>query len=255
MIEIGVDPVAFVIGSLEVRWYSIMVTAAIAMTVTWVVLLVRKEKEITYDNIITASLVAIPLGIGFARLFHVIDYWEYYGDHTTQILGLDGLSIYGGILGASIGVFIYSRFVKIRFGYVADMVTLILPVAQIIGRIGCVLNGCCYGTETDIFCAITYTDPDSSAPTGVSVHPTQVYEIIFLGLVAVAIWLIRNRVKKVEGSLFLIYIAAYSLWRFIVGFFRDGQEFFLGLQQAQVIGLAMILIVVPVIIYRWRKNV
>ncbi|MBG7616963.1 MAG: prolipoprotein diacylglyceryl transferase, partial [Chloroflexi bacterium] len=246
-------PVAFVIGSTEVRWYGIMVTTAIAVMVGWIIWQVKRGAEISYDDVLTGALVAIPSGIVFSRLLHVLDYWEYYGSHTSQILGLDGLSIYGGILGAVIGIFLFSHFSNRRFGYIMDIVAPIVPVAQIIGRMGCVLNGCCYGKETDIFCAVTYTDPDSSAPTGISVHPTQIYEMIFLAITAVIIWKLKDRVKKVEGSLFLIYITAYSLWRFLIGFFRDGQDFFLGLLQAQVIGLIVVIIVVPVLVYRWRK--
>jgi phosphatidylglycerol:prolipoprotein diacylglycerol transferase len=230
-----------------------MVTTAIAVMVGWIIWQVKRGAEISYDDVLTGALVAIPSGIVFSRLLHVLDYWEYYGSHASQILGLDGLSIYGGILGAVIGIFLYSRFSNRRFGYVMDIVAPIVPVAQIIGRMGCVLNGCCYGKETDIFCAVTYTDPDSSAPTGISVHPTQIYEMIFLAITAVIIWKLKDRVKKVEGSLFLIYITAYSLWRFLIGFFRDGQDFFLGLLQAQVIGLIVVIIVVPVLVYRWRK--
>ena len=230
-----------------------MVTTAIAVMVGWIIWQVKRGAEISYDDVLTGALVAIPSGIVFSRLLHVLDYWEYYGSHTSQILGLDGLSIYGGILGAVIGIFLFSHFSNRRFGYIMDIVAPIVPVAQIIGRMGCVLNGCCYGKETDIFCAVTYTDPDSSAPTGISVHPTQIYEMIFLAITAVIIWKLKDRVKKVEGSLFLIYITAYSLWRFLIGFFRDGQDFFLGLLQAQVIGLIVVIIVVPVLVYRWRK--
>jgi len=252
MIEIGVNPVAFTVGSVEVKWYGIMIALAVLLLIAWMIWQVRKGAKLTYDEVLTAALVAIPSAIVFSRLLHVIDRWDYYSQFPGQIVGFEGLTIYGAILGGALGIWIYSRFSKFRFGYVLDTLTPGVPIAQAVGRVGCLLNGCCYGAETDAFWGVVYTHPDTAAPVGVAVHPTQAYEILFLLAVSAFIFLIRSKIK-IEGSLFLIYIGLYALWRFAIGFLREGTDFLFGLQQAQVISLAVLLIVIPVITYRTIK--
>jgi len=249
MIELGVNPVAFAIGSVEVKWYGLMIALAVLLLIAWMIWQVRKGAKLTYDEVLTLALVAIPSAIIFSRMLHVLDRWDYYSLFPDQIVGFEGLTIYGAILGGALGIWIYSHFSKFRFGYIMDTVTPAVPIAQAVGRIGCLLNGCCYGAETDAFCGVAYTHPDTAAPVGIAVHPTQAYEILFLLAVAAVIFLIRGRIK-VEGPLFLIYIGLYALWRFAIGFLREGTDFLFGLQQAQVVSLAVLLIVVPVLVYR-----
>ncbi len=248
MIEIGIDPAAF----LGVRWYGIFIALAIIWIILWAAWQIRKGAKISYDTLFTATLVGIPSGIVLARLLHVIDLWDYYSQNPGQIIGGGGLTAYGAILGAALGVWIYSKFSKLQFGYFADLVAPAVIVAQaVIGRIGCTINGCCYGIETSLPWGIVYTHPDSIAPLGVAVHPTQVYEIIF-GLIVFGILLkLRGRFKP-DGSLFLIYLSLYSLWRLATDFLRVGTPFLFGLHQAQVIGIIVLAITIPLLALRTR---
>jgi len=175
MITINIDPVAFTIGALEVRWYGIFVALAVAVVVFWTAMQVRRGAHITYDTVFTAALIGIPSGIVVSRLLHVIDRWDYFVQNPAQIIGAEGLTIYGAVLGAALGVWIYSKFSRVQFGYLADLIAPGLILAQIIGRIGCTINGCCYGTTCSLPWAIVYTHPDSLGPLGIAVHPTQPY--------------------------------------------------------------------------------
>ena len=143
MIEIGISPVAFTIGSMEVGWYGIMVALAILVLVLWLIRGVRKGARLSYDTVLTAALIAIPSGVIFSRLLHVVDRWDYYSQNPGQIIGFEGLTIYGAILGAALAVWIYSQFSNFQFGYVADLAVPGILLAQAIGRVGCTLNGCC----------------------------------------------------------------------------------------------------------------
>ena len=118
MIEIGIDPIAF----LNIRWYGIFIALVIIWIILWMGWQVRKGAKISYDTLFTAALVGIPSGIVFSRLLHVIDLWDYYSQNPGQIIGGGGLTAYGAILGAALGVWIYSRFSKLQFGYAADLV-------------------------------------------------------------------------------------------------------------------------------------
>ncbi len=248
MIEIGIDPIAF----LNVRWYGIFIALAIIWIILWTGWQIRKGAKISYDTLFAAALVGIPSGIVLARLLHVIDLWDYYVQNPGQIIGGGGLTAYGAILGAALGIWIYSKFSKLQFGYVADLVAPAVIVAQaVIGRIGCTINGCCYGLPTSLPWGIVYTHPDSLGPLGVAVHPTQVYELIF-GLIVFGILLkLRGRFKP-DGSLFLIYLSLYSLWRLATDFLRVGTPFLFGLHQAQVIAIIVLAITIPLLALRTR---
>lgn len=251
MITIDIDPVAFTIGSIEVRWYGIFIALAIAVVILWILRESRRGAKISSDTIFTAAIVGLPSGIIFARLLHVIDLWGYYSQNPGQIIGGSGLTAYGGVLGAALGIWIYSKFAKFQFGYFADVVAPGIILAQAVGRIGCTINSCCYGIPTSLPWGITYTNPNSIVPPGVSTHPTTVYEIVWNLIVFGILLKLRGRFKP-DGSLFLIYLSLYSLWRVGSDFLRDGTSFLFGLHQSQVIGIIVLAIAIPIMAYRTR---
>jgi phosphatidylglycerol---prolipoprotein diacylglyceryl transferase len=252
MIDIDINPIAFMIGPIEVRWYGIMVALGILAVVLWLFWQVKKGAKISADTVFAASIVGIPSGIVVSRLLHVIDKWSYYSQNPSQIIGGQGLTIYGAILGAALGIWIYSKITKFRFEYFADLIVPGLIIGQAIGRVGCLLNGCCYGDPTSLPWGIAYTNPNSLVSAGllgVSVQPTQVYEIIFLLIVLAIMLPLRKRIKP-EGSVFLVYLSIYSVWRIAEDFLRDGSPFLLGLHQAQIIGLVVLIICITMLILK-----
>ena len=251
MITIGINPIAFTLGSFEVRWYGIFVALAIAVVVLWAAKEVRRGAKLTYETVITAALVGIPSGVVFARLIHVIDDWSFYSQNPGLIIGGGGLTAYGGVLGAALGIWVYSRFSRFKFGYFADMVAPGIILSQAVGRVGCLINGCCYGLETLLPWGIVYTHPESFCPVGVEVHPTQAYEILWNLLVFAILLKLRGRFKP-DGSLFLIYLSLYSVWRLGTDFLREGEVFLFGLHQAQVIAIIVLLIAIPLLALRTR---
>jgi phosphatidylglycerol:prolipoprotein diacylglycerol transferase len=135
-IIIGIDPIAFHIGSFEVGWYGIMVALAVITLVVWALVSVKRGSGLTYNTVVNAAIVGIPSGVIFARLLHVIDFWDYYVENPGQIIGGSGLSIWGAVLGAALGIWIYSRFTKHSFGHLADVIAPGIILAQAIGRVG-----------------------------------------------------------------------------------------------------------------------
>jgi len=251
MIAIDINPVAFAIGSIEVRWYGIMVALAVLTVTLWMIREVRKGANLSLDSALTAALVAIPSGVIISRLLHVVDKWGYYSQNPGQIIGASGLTIYGAVLGAALGIWICSKFSNFRFGYFADLIAPGIILSQAVGRIGCTLNGCCYGTPTSLPWSIIYTHPDSMAPIGVAVHPTQIYEIIYNLIVFAVLLKLRGRFKP-DGSLFLIYLSLYSVWRFSISFLREESPFLFGLPQAQVIAIIVLAIAISIMAFRTR---
>jgi phosphatidylglycerol:prolipoprotein diacylglycerol transferase len=252
MIYIDVNPVAFTIGAFPIGWYSIIVALAVLTLVAWALISVRKDPRLNYGMILNVALVGIPSGVIFSRLLHVIDHWDYYVANPGQIVGGEGLSIWGAVLGAALGIWIYSHFSKrFSFGHMADVLAPGIILAQAIGRVGCTLNGCCYGIPTDLPWAIVYTNQNTNGRIGVPVHPTQIYEIIYNLIVFGLLLMLRKRLKP-DGSLFLVYLALYSVWRLGIDFIRDGTPFLFGLHQAQVVSIIVLIIVLPMLVLKTR---
>ncbi len=254
-ITIGVDPVAFTIGGAMVRWYGITMAMGVSVLIGWAAWQIRRGVKISFDTMLGAALVGIPSGIIFARLLHVIDQWELYRHSLSSVIGGEGLTVYGAILGAALGVWIYSRFVKMDYPYAADIAAPGIILAQAIGRVGCLINGCCFGElATDLPWGVVYTHPGCYAGEFMhqAVHPTHAYEIIFLLALFGVILAFRNKFKP-DGAKFLFYLGTYGLWRLGIGFLRINDQFLFGLEQAQFIGLVSALICFPLMFYRYRQ--
>jgi len=251
MINLGISPIAFTIGPISVAWYGIFVALAVLTVVLWTVKEARRTGGLSYSAVFNAALVGIPSGIIVSRLLHVIDLWDYYIQNPGEIIGAAGLTIYGAVLGAALGIWIYSKVSRFQFGYLADLIAPGIILAQAVGRVGCTINGCCYGVETSLPCAIVYTNPESFGPIGIPVHPTTIYEIVYNLIVFAVLLKLRGRFKP-DGSLFLIYLSLYSLWRVGIELLRDGTPFLLGLHQAQVIAIIVLAIAIPILAYRTR---
>ena len=235
-----------------------MVALGVAVLVLRTLREAKRRTNLSYDTVFTAALVGIPSGVIISRLLHVIDKWGYYSQNPGQIVGTGGLTIYGAVLGAALGIWICSKFSHFQFAFFADLVAPGIILAQVIGRIGCTINGCCYGLPTSLPWGVVYTHPDSlgyfeslALAEGMGLHPTQVYEIIYLLIVFGVLLKLKDRLKP-DGSLFLIYLSLYSLWRLGIGFLRVGTPFLLGLHQAQVIGIVILAISIPLLVYRTR---
>lgn len=252
MITINIDPVAFSLGPFAIPWYAIAVALAIAAVVI-VALGEARRVGISLKSFLFAVGLAIPGGVAGAKLVHVIDLWEHYSVHPQEIFRPEGWALYGAILGALLSVWVYARFSGISFWRLGDLIAPGAPLGQAIGRIGCLIQGCCYGLPASLPWSIVYTHPRSYAPLGVPLHPAQAYFMLWNLVVFAVLWKLRGRLKP-EGSLFLAYLVLYSVGDLGLRFLRQGEPFLFGLQQAQVIGLAILAVAVPLFILRVRRQ-
>jgi phosphatidylglycerol:prolipoprotein diacylglycerol transferase len=248
-IKITIDPILVSIGPADVRWYGLMFTLGMAVIVVWT-LIGAKKAGISKDIIYTSALWAIAFGLIISHLVYVLDDLDYFVDHPGDIFSLEGYTIYGGMLGGLLGIWIYNRLRGQPFGRLADALAPGMMLGLAVGRIGCTINGCCYGTKTTLPWGIIYTQKDSYATTGVEVHPTQIYELLFVLAIFVMLLVVRRKLKA-EGSLILLCLATYSAGRFLLSFIRDNATYG-GLREAQIISLLVLLITVPLLIYRIR---
>jgi phosphatidylglycerol:prolipoprotein diacylglycerol transferase len=253
MIEVKLDPIIFHLGPITVGWYGVMVTLAIITLVGWALYWAKKDPLISYDTVINAALVGIISGVIFSRLLHVVDLWDVYVKNPGKIIGGDGLTIWGAVLGAALGIWLYSRISKKSFAHFADMLAPGIILAQAVGRVGCTILGDDYGFPTTLPWGFVYTSPNSPAfslgltPT----HPVVLYEIIYNLIIFGVLVALRKKLRP-DGSLFLVYLAFYSIWRIGSDFLREGTDFLFGLHQAQFIGVIVLIIAVVLIAMRTR---
>jgi phosphatidylglycerol:prolipoprotein diacylglycerol transferase len=253
-IYVNIDPYAFYIGDRPIGWYGIMVALAVVTLVTWALFWAKKDPRITSNMVLSAALVGIPSAVIFSRLLHIIDKWDYYWANPGKIIGGEGLTIWGAVLGAALGVWLYNHFTKKSFAHMADMLAPGIILAQAIGRIGCTILGDDYGYETSLPWGFIYTSPNSPANQAVGLTPTQpvvLYEIIYAVIVFGILMLLWKKLKP-DGSLFLVYLALYSVWRVASDFLRQGTDFLFGLHQAQFIGIVVFFICIVLITWRTR---
>jgi phosphatidylglycerol---prolipoprotein diacylglyceryl transferase len=254
MIEVNISPTAFTVGPIVVGWYGIMVALAVITVVSWALVSARKDKTLPRDFVLNAAIVGIPSGIVGARLMHVIDNWRLYSDNLLSIFRGDGLSIWGAVLGAALGLWIYSRLKKLSFGHFADLLAPGIILAQAVGRVGCTILGDDTGLPTTLPWGFIYTHPLSPTNQAVGLtptHPVVTYEIFFNLIVFGVLLMLRKKLRP-EGSLFLVYLAAYSVWRIVSDFLREGSDFFFGLHQAQFIGVVILIICAVLLAWRTR---
>ncbi len=264
MFTINIDPVAFTIGSIEIRWYGILIAIAVAVVILWLVRQIeslRKKGELPIIPDMMIAPAGIISGMIGAKLVHVFERWDFYIQNPTAIFSGGGFAVYGGILGATLGIWIYLKLTHQdellkHFGFFIDLVTPGIILAQAIGRIGCAINGCCHGKlAPDWFpLSLVYTHPNTSCAfdlRGVPLYPTQPAETVF-GLITFAILLkLRGRLKP-DGSLFLVYLIMYSAWRLGIGYLRTDMQFIFGLSQAQIISLVVLVASIIWLVYMRR---
>jgi phosphatidylglycerol:prolipoprotein diacylglycerol transferase len=185
-----------------------------------------------------ACFSALAGGLIGARLDYVIqNYDEVSDDLLGNIFSGAGLVWFGGLVGGALGVVIWAWYRGFLNTTLLDLAAPALAIGYAVGRIGCQLAGDGdYGKAWDGPWAMAY--PDGTVPTTEEVHPTPVYETLVMAGVAYLLW--RLRFRLTGGLLFALYLLLAGLERFLVEFVRRNEDVAIGLTQAQLISLAMI---------------
>ncbi len=199
-------------------------------------------------------LVAAILG---SRLFYVATSPGMFLRNPVEILKIwnGGLVFYGGFIAALVAGVIFLKVKNIPVWKTADIMAPSAALAHFFGRIGCFFAGCCYGKHCDLPWAFTFNHPDSLAPTGIPLHPTQLYEALNNLIIFCLLWFFRKR-KKYDGQIFWMYVLLYGITRFVLETFRAdfrGDYIFGNLSVSQVIGgLMAVLSLIMLFIFRKR---
>ncbi|HWD92307.1 MAG TPA: prolipoprotein diacylglyceryl transferase [Verrucomicrobiae bacterium] len=215
-------PIAFYIGSFPIRSYGVMMAIAFIAGL-WTASRRGLREGIAPEKILDIGPWLIVGTIVGARALHVMTYWqeEFAGRPFWEVFAVwnGGLVFYGGLIGASLAGILYARFKHIALWKLADVLAPSIALGYVFGRMGCLLNGCCYGRSCDLPWAISYPPGNLNGAPTFPVHPTQVYDAILnLFLYVGLAWLYRR--KKFDGQVFAAYLLCYAVTRSIVESFR-----------------------------------
>jgi phosphatidylglycerol---prolipoprotein diacylglyceryl transferase len=215
-------PIAFEHGPLTIHWYGVMVALGF-LAGLWTAGRRAVAAGIAAEKIIDLGPWLIVGAILGARTLYVISYWgEFFaGKPLVEIFMVwkGGLVYYGGLVGASLACILYARIKKLPLWKLADILAPSIALGYVFGRIGCLLNGCCYGCACNLPWAIRFPEGNPLGPPTYPVHPTEVYEsLLNLGLYAFLAWLFRR--KKFDGQVFGVYLVSYAVLRSFVELFR-----------------------------------
>jgi phosphatidylglycerol---prolipoprotein diacylglyceryl transferase len=234
----------FHVGGLRLKWYGLLIASAVLIGVNLSMKLAKQRKldpELLADLSIWLVVGAIPM----ARLYYVAFEWRTYARHPEQIIKIweGGIAIHGAIIGGTIAAIIFSKLKRVSFWQLADLVAPSVALGQAIGRWGNFFNSEAFGSPTDLPWKLFI--PEQNRPFEFRsfeyFHPTFLYESIWNLLVfGLLIWLFigdLRRPKLKPGSLFLIYLIAYSIGRFGIEGLRTDSLMLGQLRIAQVISL------------------
>jgi phosphatidylglycerol:prolipoprotein diacylglycerol transferase len=244
-------PVLFTLGSLPIRSYGLMIALAFLAGI-WLARRRFRTRGLDPDIVIDLAVLVILTSIAGARAAYVFVRWDYFAGDPAAVFRIweGGLALYGGVVvGVVVGLgFLARRGVDIWKG--ADLVAPSLALGIAIGRIGCFLNGCCFGRPCDLPWAVSF-GPDSVAGheyAGLLLHPTQIYESL-IALAIVLVLLAAERRKPFDGFLFWLFVALLALSRFFIDPLRQyGTESILlrkgalELTNNQAMGVALIVV-------------
>jgi phosphatidylglycerol---prolipoprotein diacylglyceryl transferase len=271
-IPINIDPTLFKWDGipLQITWHGFF-TAVGTLVGIWLAVRWATRAGYTEDDTFSVAMWGVIGAIVGARLFHVIDQWDFYAKDPISILKVNegGLAIYGTIVGGPIAGAIYAWRKGLSIPTLADIAGISLILGMGIGRIGDVINGEHHGANAQGFpLAVVYTNPNTLGQIGVPVHLAVGYELVMdLLICGLLVWLARGFVRERDGRwrfnweprfpragmLFWFYLLIYSIGRFFIQFYREDTPFALGLSQAQLLSVLTAMVAVWGLAYQYNR--
>ncbi len=249
------DPVALDFFFIGIRWYSLAYIFGILLG--WLYckkILIKNERLLNlFDDLITYLIVGIILG---GRLGYILFYnFEYYYNnfHEVFMIWKGGMSFHGGVIGIIFATFIFSKKNKINTFIFLDLIALASPIGIFFGRIANFINSELYGRETDVIWSVKFIMVDD-----LNRHPSQIYEAFLEGLVLFILLniLAKKEIFKKPGLISSFFLIFYSLFRFLIEYFRepDSQIGFLAFNLTLGQLISIIFFSLGIFLYLFKKN-
>ena len=254
-IEIN-PPMGVGIGSMEIRFYGIIIAVGLLLA-CYYGLRRKKAFGMTEDEIMDGALMIIPFAIICARAYYCIFAWNEFKANPISVFYIwqGGLAIYGGVIGAAIGIVVYCLVKKIPVGTVLDITSLGFLIGQSIGRWGNFFNREAFGAKTESFLRMGLkltADRITTAQTNYF-HPTFLYESVWNAIGFVLLHFLSKK-RKYDGQVALGYAAWYGLGRCFIEGLRTDSLYWGSFRVSQVLALISCLIATGVLVWQFFRT-
>ncbi len=258
---LALNPVAFQLGNLSVKWYGIFMATGVLIATTMAII-EGKKRQIMSDDFIDFLLWAVPIGFIGARTYYVIFEWGYFSQHPDQIIAIwnGGIAIYGGLLAGLVVLLIFCRNCMLPPLLMLDIITPGVLAAQILGRWGNFMNQEAHGAQTSLAFLQSLHLPEFIIKqmniNGHYYQPTFLYESFFNFIGLILILALRHRKGLFKrGEVFASYIIWYSTVRFFVeGMRTDSLYIFNVIRVSQALSLVLFIAAIIFVIYRRKQD-
>lgn len=242
----------FTIFGLPIRSYGLMMVVGFSLGIWRAVRISKKRYGIEPERVYDLALVVLISGVIGARTVYILLNPNTESWRTFFEVWQGGLSFHGGLGLAMVSAWVYVRRCKLSYWKCADLLAPSLAIGYALTRIGCFLNGCCYGCPTNLPWGVRFNENGVLTPPS---HPTQLYATAANLLI---FWLLTRleRMNRKTGFIFVSYLGLYSIYRFLVEFLRSGysaEPWAFGLTQAQGVSLVVIAVSAVLIGTVYRK--
>ena len=244
------DPArGFSIGPLQIHWYGVLIAVGMLLAVLYAS---RRCKlfGLEENDLIDGLLCVVPFAVLCARAYYCIFQWQAYADNPISVLYIweGGLAIYGGVIGAAIGIVVFSKFKKdkVKLPAVLDITALGFLIGQSIGRWGNFINREAFGAETDSFLRMGLLNRITGTYT--YYHPTFLYESLWNACGFVLLHFLTPK-RKYDGQLALCYVAWYGLGRALIEGLRTDSLYLGPIRVSQLLAAVSCLAAVGLLIY------
>ena len=249
------DPVAIQFFSLEIRWYSLAYITGIILgwSLSKKIFISKAKLKEKFDDFITYLIIGIIIG---GRLGYIFFYnLNYYSNILFDVFKIwqGGMSFHGGLIGVIIvSIFFAKKNNQNPFNYL-DIVSIVAPIGIFFGRIANFINSELYGIETNLPWAVKFIQVDDLYR-----HPSQLYEAFFEGIILfiVLIYFRNKGFMKIPGFISGVFLTFYSIFRFMIEFFRVPDEqlgyLFFNLTMGQIISILFLVIGIYIIFSRYE---
>ena len=257
----GLDPIAFSLGPLVVRWYGLAYVLGFVCAAAIIYFVAKRWKlGMSEDNLLTLMVCAIVGVVLGARIGYVLFYGDgYYLSHPLEILAFNqgGMSFHGGLVGLLIGGAVAARMTRIPFLTLADLGSIAAPIGLFFGRCANFVNGELWGAPTDGPLGVVFGGAAGMMPR----HPSQLYEAVLEGLIIFCILFVLSRKcpPRPQGTFLGVFLVLYGIFRFLIEFVRepDVQLGYLWggwLTMGQVLSAPLIVAGIALLIYAARTR-
>ena len=236
------------IGPLSIRYYGIIIALGLFLASLYGL---RRKKQfgLTENDILDGALAIIPFAIICARIYYCIFAWDEFAADPISVLYIwnGGIAIYGGVIGAAIGIVVYCRIKKLPIGTALDITSLGFLLGQAIGRWGNFFNREAFGSVTDSFLRMGLESTATGAIT--YHHPTFLYESLW-NLAGFILLHFLSKRRQYDGQIALGYAAWYGLGRTFIEGLRTDSLYWGPFRVSQVLAALSCLIAVTILIWQ-----